>query len=73
MPAQFTITYTYAMILSAANIVAHRLLNGGIQREDVVMVYAHRSVELVVAVMGILKAGGTFSVIGKSLSSQSRT
>jgi L-2-aminoadipate reductase len=67
MPAQFTTTYTYAMILSAANIVAHRLLNGGIQREDVVMVYAHRSVELVVAVMGILKAGGIFSVIGKSM------
>lgn len=66
-PAQFTITYTYGMILSAANIVAHRLLSGGIKREDVVMVYAHRSVELLVAVMGILKAGGTFSVIGKSL------
>ena len=65
LPAQLTITYTYAMILSASNTVAHRLLNGGIQREDVVMVYAHRSVELVVAVMGILKAGGTFSVIGK--------
>ncbi|KIM33712.1 hypothetical protein M408DRAFT_60290 [Serendipita vermifera MAFF 305830] len=62
-PAQFTTTYTYSMILSAANTVAHRLLKGGIQREDVVMVYAHRSVELVVAVMGILKAGGTFSVI----------
>jgi hypothetical protein len=28
------------------------------------MVYAHRGVDLVVAVMGILKAGATFSVIG---------
>jgi acyl-coenzyme A synthetase/AMP-(fatty) acid ligase len=29
------------------------------------MVYAHRSVELLVAVMGILKAGAIFSVIGE--------
>jgi len=28
------------------------------------MVYAHRSVDLVVAVMAVLKAGATFSVIG---------
>jgi len=29
------------------------------------MIYAARRVELVVAVMGALKAGGVFSVIGK--------
>jgi L-2-aminoadipate reductase len=63
-PAEVTVKYTYSMILTASNIIAHRLLQNGIQREDVVMVYAHRSVELVVAVMGILKAGATFSVIG---------
>ncbi|KAG8786150.1 large subunit of alpha-aminoadipate reductase [Serendipita sp. 407] len=62
-PAEITVTYTYSMILRASNTVAHKLLRGGIQREDVVMVYAHRSVELVVAVMGILKVGATFSVI----------
>ncbi|KIJ29116.1 hypothetical protein M422DRAFT_269542 [Sphaerobolus stellatus SS14] len=57
------VKYTYRQILQAANVVAHNLLMGGIQREEVVMVYAHRSVELVVAVMGVLKAGATFSVI----------
>jgi L-aminoadipate-semialdehyde dehydrogenase len=64
LPAEDTTTYTYSMILQASNLVAHRLIRSGIQREEVVMVYAHRSVELVVAVMGILKAGATFSVIG---------
>lgn len=57
-------TYTYGEIRSSANVVAHALLAAGVQREEVVMIYAHRSVELVVAVMGVLKAGATFSVIG---------
>ncbi|KAH9939847.1 alpha-aminoadipate reductase Lys1p [Amylocystis lapponica] len=56
-------TFTYSAILRASNILAHHLLQGGVQREEVVMVYAYRSVELVVAVMAVLKAGATFSVI----------
>ncbi|KXN89138.1 L-aminoadipate-semialdehyde dehydrogenase [Leucoagaricus sp. SymC.cos] len=60
---QTTITYTYGQIRRAANILAHHLIAGGVQREEVVMVYAHRSVDLVVAVMAVLKAGATFSVI----------
>ncbi|KAH9941183.1 L-aminoadipate-semialdehyde dehydrogenase large subunit [Epithele typhae] len=56
-------TFSYSQILHASNILSHHLLQGGLQREEVVMVYAYRSVELVVAVMAILKAGGTFSVI----------
>ncbi|KAG9118694.1 large subunit of alpha-aminoadipate reductase [Ceratobasidium sp. 392] len=60
---QQTRTYTYADILRASNTLAHHLLKGGIQREEVVMVYAYRSVEMVVAVMAILKVGATFSVI----------
>ncbi|KAG8927926.1 large subunit of alpha-aminoadipate reductase [Tulasnella sp. 418] len=55
--------FTYAEILRASNVLAHHLINGGVQREEVVMVYAYRSVEMVVAVMAILKAGATFSVI----------
>lgn len=57
-------TYTYGDIRRASNILAHHLLQGGIKREEVVMIYAYRSVELVVAVMAVLKAGATFSVIG---------
>ncbi|KZT70440.1 alpha-aminoadipate reductase Lys1p [Daedalea quercina L-15889] len=55
--------FTYQTIYHASNILAHHLLQGGVQREEVVMVYAYRSVDLVVAVMAVLKAGATFSVI----------
>ncbi|KZP25738.1 alpha-aminoadipate reductase Lys1p [Athelia psychrophila] len=58
-----TQTFSYASIRRASNVLAHHLLEKGVQREEVVMVYAHRSVELVVAVMGVLKVGATFSVI----------
>jgi L-aminoadipate-semialdehyde dehydrogenase len=59
-------TFTYAQIDAASNVLAHALLQNGLERGEVVMVYAARSVELVVCVMGVLKAGGVFSVIGKS-------
>ena len=66
---QEKITYTYSQIHHASNILAHHLIRGGVQREEVVMVYAYRSVDMVVAVMAILKAGATFSVIGTLFSS----
>jgi L-aminoadipate-semialdehyde dehydrogenase len=47
--------------------VAHALIQGGIEREDVVVLYSYRGVDLVIAVMGVLKAGATFSVIGRLL------
>jgi len=56
--------FTYRHIHEASNLVAHFLIHGGIGREDVVMIYAYRGVDLVVAVMGVLKVGATFSVIG---------
>ncbi|KAI8088262.1 L-aminoadipate-semialdehyde dehydrogenase [Thamnidium elegans] len=58
-----TITYDYQTIHHASNTVAHHLVAGGIEREDVVMIYAYRGVDLVIAIMGVLKAGATFSVI----------
>lgn len=60
-------TFTYRQIDEASNLLAHHLVAGGVQREDVVTVYSTRGVDLVVAVMGILKAGATFSVIGAAL------
>jgi len=56
-------TFTYQHINEASNILANYLVTNGIQRGEVVMVYAYRGVDLVVAVMGVLKAGATFSVI----------
>jgi L-aminoadipate-semialdehyde dehydrogenase len=61
------LSFSYGTIRRASNILSHHLIQRGIQREEVVMIYAHRSVELVVAVMGVLKAGATFSVIGSHL------
>ncbi|WRT68740.1 L-aminoadipate-semialdehyde dehydrogenase [Kwoniella shivajii] len=55
--------FTYQQIDEASNVVAHALLKNGLERGEVVMVYAARSVEMVVCVMGILKAGGVFSVV----------
>ncbi|EJT99336.1 alpha-aminoadipate reductase Lys1p [Dacryopinax primogenitus] len=60
---QQRVAYTYDQIWRASNILAHCLVQGGVQQEEVVMVYAYRSVELVVAVIAVLKAGATFSVI----------
>ncbi|KAH8687352.1 L-aminoadipate-semialdehyde dehydrogenase-like protein large subunit [Tricladium varicosporioides] len=58
--------FTYLQINEASNILAHHLVQSGIQRGEVVMSYSHRGVDLVVTVMGILKAGATFSVIDPS-------
>lgn len=58
-----TKVFTYRHINEASNILAHHFLAKGVRSGDVVMVYAHRGVDLVVAIMGVLKAGGTFSVI----------
>ncbi|KAF2725108.1 large subunit of alpha-aminoadipate reductase [Polychaeton citri CBS 116435] len=55
--------FSYQHIDEASNILSHHLVSNGVQRGEVVMVYAHRGVDLVVAVMGVLKAGATFSVI----------
>ncbi|KAH0159641.1 large subunit of L-aminoadipate-semialdehyde dehydrogenase, partial [Aureobasidium melanogenum] len=55
--------FTYKHINESSNVLAHHLVASGVQRGEVVMVYAHRGVDLVVAVMGVLKAGATFSVI----------
>ncbi|GAV53418.1 hypothetical protein ZYGR_0AI07020 [Zygosaccharomyces rouxii] len=55
--------FTYRDINRASNIVAHYLVKTGIKRGDVVMIYSSRGVDLMVCVMGVLKAGATFSVI----------
>ena len=55
--------FSYRAIHEASNVLAHYLVARGVERGDVVMVYAYRGVDLVVAVMGVLKAGGVFSVI----------
>ncbi|KAI1114257.1 aminoadipate reductase [Nemania sp. NC0429] len=55
--------FTYRQINEGANRLAHHFLDHGCKVGDVVMIYAYRGAELVVAYMGALKAGATVSVI----------
>ncbi|KAL5606376.1 hypothetical protein BROUX41_002793 [Berkeleyomyces rouxiae] len=55
--------FTYKQINEAANVLAHYFVANGSEVEDVVMVYAHRCVDLVVAYMGALRAGLTVTVL----------
>ncbi|KAL2021594.1 hypothetical protein VTK56DRAFT_6947 [Thermocarpiscus australiensis] len=55
--------FTYRQIYEASNTLAWYLHNAGITNGDVVMIWAHRSVDLVVALMGILASGATMTVL----------
>ena len=46
--------FTYRQIDEATNNIANQLHEAGVTNGDVVMIFAHRSVELVCAFMGIL-------------------
>ncbi len=54
---------TYAQIEEQANRAANGLLDKGMKRGDRVAVWLPNSVETVVAIFAILKAGGTFTVV----------
>lgn len=55
--------FTYKQIFEATSVLSHHLVSNGIQRGEVVMIFAHRGVDLVVAIMAVLAAGATFSVL----------
>ena len=55
--------FSYKQMNDGSSMIAQGLLKNKIQPEDVVVIYAHRGVELVAAIMGVLRAGATFSVI----------
>ncbi|HEY74296.1 MAG TPA: AMP-binding protein [Thermoflexia bacterium] len=54
---------TYAQVEEQANRAANGLLALGMQRGDRVAIWLPNSVETVIAIFAILKAGGTFTVI----------
>ena len=56
-------SWTYAELNARSNQLAHYLLRSGIQREEIVAVYAHRSASLAWALLGILKAGAAFLIL----------
>ncbi|KAI1739032.1 putative aminoadipate protein [Xylaria scruposa] len=55
--------FTYREVYEATNTLAHYLHDAGITNGDVVMIWAHRSVDLVVSLMGTLTAGATMTVL----------
>ena len=55
--------FTYRQINQASNQLAHHLIAHGCKVGDVVVIYAYRGVDLVVAYIGALKAGTTVSVL----------
>jgi amino acid adenylation domain-containing protein len=54
---------TYAQIEEMANRVSHALIAGGVVRGDRVGLFLHNSIELVVGIFAILKAGAVFVAI----------
>jgi amino acid adenylation domain-containing protein/non-ribosomal peptide synthase protein (TIGR01720 family) len=54
------VSVTYAELDATANRLAHRLLRLGVRPEDRVAVLVDRSVDLVVAELAVLKAGGAY-------------
>lgn len=55
--------FTYKQIYEASNVLANQLKEAGINNGDVVMIFAYRSVELIIAFMGTLAAGATITVL----------
>ncbi|PCD44879.1 hypothetical protein AU210_000329 [Fusarium oxysporum f. sp. radicis-cucumerinum] len=55
--------FNYKQIYEASNVLANQLHEAGIAHGDVVMIFAYRSVELVIAFLGTLAAGATITVL----------
>jgi amino acid adenylation domain-containing protein len=63
---------TYGELNQRANQLAHTLISLGVMRETLVGVCIERSLEMIVAVLGILKSGGVYAPIAADLPSFQR-
>ncbi len=54
-------TVTYSELNSAANKVAHRLIESGVRPGNVVGLFMNRSIEMISGILGILKAGAVYA------------
>ncbi|HEY2113545.1 MAG TPA: amino acid adenylation domain-containing protein [Candidatus Angelobacter sp.] len=64
---------TYRELNERANKVAHHLLGLGVRLETLVGICLERSLEMIVAVLGILKAGGIYTPVAADLPAVRRT
>jgi len=55
--------WTYDELERRSNQLANYLRGNGIRKDDVVAIYAHRSAPLVLAILGVLKAGAAFTIL----------
>ncbi|MEM7801667.1 MAG: AMP-binding protein, partial [Chloroflexota bacterium] len=58
---------TYAEFVAQTNSLAHMLIDQGVKRGDRVGIHLHKSMESVIAVYGILKAGAAFVPLDPAL------
>ena len=58
---------TYRELHRKSLIVAEHLLEKGLQKEDLVPVYCERSIEMLIGILGILRAGGVYVPIATEL------
>jgi amino acid adenylation domain-containing protein len=56
-------SYSYGQLEQLSNRLGNRLVSSGIAPGDVVAVYGHRSAGLVLALLGIMKAGAAFLIL----------
>lgn len=57
------VSWSYAELDARSNLLANYLRGNGIQSQDIVAIYGHRSASLVWAILGILKAGAAFVIL----------
>lgn len=61
---------TYSQLQHATDVLAYELINLGIKRHDRVIIFIDNSIETVISIYGILKAGAVFVTLNGSVKSQ---
>lgn len=58
---------TYAKLNEKSNSLAHYLIKKGIKKNDVIGIMENRSLEMIISIIAVLKAGGTYILIDNTL------
>lgn len=53
-------TITYEELNAKANQIAHCLISHGVKANDIVGIYIHRSMSMLISILGVLKAGAAY-------------